>query len=227
MPALLAQRRQPLAPLAAGPYVTPFVTPGALGFLRDLRGPGLPTRDFTGVAKEDIPSALLAGLPARINAVLGFAGGITSVGNLFKNLLPMNSTLLRPAIKQGNKVFKGKPGQTHMDVFETVEKKRPNSLSRERIPGEFNKNLLDPVGESDFGFVGPEGTFLSREEATKFLTSLKVPIDYVYGKGYSNPPHSLLAQELTGNSPTRGFSRDTIEGALQSVKPPFLSQMPF
>lgn len=65
---------------------------------------------------------------------------------------------LRPALKYKDKLYKGKPGQEHMDVI-------PNSLYPE-----FQKMAMngEDITHYNFGFVNDKGHFLSREDALKY-----------------------------------------------------------
>ena len=65
---------------------------------------------------------------------------------------------LRPALKYKDKLYKGKPGQEHMDVI-------PNSLYPE-----FQQMAMkgEDISHYNFGFVNDKGHFLSREDALKY-----------------------------------------------------------
>jgi len=69
-----------------------------------------------------------------------------------------NRASLRPALKYKDRLYKGKPGQQHMDVI-------PDALYPE-----FQKMAMsgEDISHYNFGFVNDKGHFLSREDALKY-----------------------------------------------------------
>jgi hypothetical protein len=88
----------------------------------------------------------------EVSALAGTGGLGAGGGSL--NATPS----LRPALKYKDKLYKGKPGQEHMDVI-------PNSLYPE-----FQQMAMkgEDISHYNFGFVNDKGHFLSREDALKY-----------------------------------------------------------
>lgn len=88
----------------------------------------------------------------QISALAG-TGGLGGAGG------SLNATpSLRPALKYKEKLYKGKPGQEHMDVI-------PANLYPE-----FQKMAMsgEDISHYNFGFVNDKGHFLNREDALKY-----------------------------------------------------------
>lgn len=88
----------------------------------------------------------------EVSALAGTGGLGAGGGSL--NATPS----LRPALKYKDKLYKGKPGQEHMDVI-------PANLYPE-----FQKMAMngEDITHYNFGFVNDKGHFLSREDALKY-----------------------------------------------------------
>lgn len=86
-------------------------------------------------------------------ASLAGTGGLASGGG------SLNATpSLRPALKYKDKLYKGKPGQEHMDVIPAD------------IYPTFQKQAMsgEDISNFNFGFINDKGHFLSREDALKY-----------------------------------------------------------
>jgi len=153
---------------------------------------------------------------AQEMSALAGTGGLAGAGGTL-NATPS----LRPALKYKDKLYKGKPGQEHMDVI-------PESLYPD-----FQKKAMkgDDIKEYNFGFINDKGHFLSREDALKYgidnglidpqagkygaLTSTLfadsskpgVAIESV-GKSrpYENVPDSLMG--FKKNGPNKGYHEE-------------------
>lgn len=86
-------------------------------------------------------------------AALAGTGGLASGGGSL-NVTPS----LRPALKYKDKLYKGKPGQEHMDVIPAD------------IYPTFQKQAMsgEDISNFNFGFINDKGHFLSREDALKY-----------------------------------------------------------
>lgn len=90
---------------------------------------------------------------AQEMSALAGTGGLAGGGG------SLNATpSLRPALKYKEKLYKGKPGQEHMDV-----------IPKELYP-EFQKMAMsgEDISHYNFGFVNDKGHFLNREDALKY-----------------------------------------------------------
>lgn len=94
----------------------------------------------------------------------GLGGADASLGS---------TPFLRPALKYGEKIYKGKPGQQHLDV-----------LPQELVP-EFQKLAMsgEDISKYNFGFMNHKGQFLDREAALKYAIDegLMSPHDAKFG----------------------------------------------
>lgn len=86
--------------------------------------------------------------------------GEYSVHPQFEAKEPVKETkaFLRPALKYGEKLYKGKPGQQHHDII-------PSDLY-----GDYSRKALrgDDMADYNFGFMDHKGRFLSREDALNY-----------------------------------------------------------
>lgn len=111
------------------------------------------------------PEVIKAGLDMSALAGTGGLGGAdASLGS---------TPFLRPALKYGEKIYKGKPGQQHLDV-----------LPQELVP-EFQKLAMsgEDISKYNFGFMNHKGQFLDREAALKYAIDegLMSPHDAKFG----------------------------------------------
>lgn len=94
---------------------------------------------------------------AQAISALAGTGGLGGVGSEAGTALG-STPFLRPALKYGEKIYKGKPGQQHLDVI-------PNDL----YPT-FQKQAMngEDISNFNFGFLNHKGQFMNREDALKY-----------------------------------------------------------
>ena len=118
----------------------------------DIASGKIPTMAIDPVTGDVHTSPEMIEKAQEMSALAG-TGGLGGVGGTL-NATPS----LRPALKYKDKLYKGKPGQEHMDVI-------PESLYPD-----FQKKAMsgDDIKEYNFGFINDKGHFLSREDALKY-----------------------------------------------------------
>lgn len=125
----------------------------------------IPMIDAEGkISEEGIKAALdIAGLAGTggLGAGAGVKGALGS------------TPLLRPALRYGEKLYKGKEGQQHLDV---LPKELQTLFEQQAMSGEDISNF-------NFGFVNHKGQFLDREAALKYAidNGLASPHDAQFG----------------------------------------------
>jgi len=118
----------------------------------DIASGKIPTMAIDPVTGDVHTSPEMIEKAQEMSALAG-TGGLGGAGGTL-NATPS----LRPALKYKDKLYKGKPGQEHMDVI-------PESLYPD-----FQKKAMsgDDIKEYNFGFINDKGHFLSREDALKY-----------------------------------------------------------
>jgi hypothetical protein len=79
------------------------------------------------------------------------------------------------AIRVGDKIFPGVPGEVHFDTIERITEENPElvGLTKQQMaeltPDRFNELLYDEQVLFESGFITDKGKFVDREEAVKLL----------------------------------------------------------
>jgi hypothetical protein len=143
-------------------------------------------------------------LPAALSiSALAGTGGLAGTGTRAAGEAVLGSSpILRPALKIGDKIYKGKPGQEHLDV-----------LPPEMYP-EFQRAAMagEDLGKYEFGFMNHKGQFLDREKA----------LDYGIEHGLVSPDakkYGVLTSTLYADSSKPGVAIE----ALKQPAPQFYS----
>lgn len=105
--------------------------------------------------------------------VSGLAGTGGLAGGVGSGVALGSTPMLRPALKYGEKLYKGKEGQQHLDV---LPKELQSEFTRQAMSGE-------DISHFNFGFVNHKGQFLDREAALKYAieNGLASPHDAKFG----------------------------------------------
>jgi hypothetical protein len=118
-----------------------------------------PGKGWFGTDYEGATPAL-----ADVWNTLGGAGGKATLGA---------GPSLRPALKYGDKVYKAKAGEQHLDA---IPKELQDTFQKQALSGEDISNF-------NFGFINHKGHFLQREDALKYAIDHGIldPNDAKYG----------------------------------------------
>lgn len=144
--------------------------------------PGLRREDYTD---KPIPDGMTVAAqpndPAyeRAQDLAGMAGGAGLTTGATEAATLGSTAFLRPALKHGEKLYKGKVGQEHADLI-------PDHLYPE-----FQKRAMsgDDISDFNFGFMNHKGQFLDRQKA----------LDYARDNNLLNPEY---ADKLKGELPS-------------------------
>ena len=162
----------------------------------------------TGEAQTS-PQMIKAGVDA---SSLAGSGGLAGAGSEAGVALG-SAPFLRPALKYGEKLYKGKPGQQHMDV---IPADLYPTFQKQTMSGEENSNFK-------FGFLNHKRQFLNREDALKYAidNGLVDPHSAQYGALTSTlmsdtaKPGAALAAVANTNKPFYSAVENAIAGAKQ------------
>jgi len=163
----------------------------------------------TGEAQTS-PQMIKAGVDT---SSLAGSGGLAGAGSEAGVALG-SAPFLRPALKYGEKLYKGKPGQQHMDV---IPQELYPTFQKQAMSGEDISNF-------NFGFLNHKGQFLSREDALKYAidNGLVDPHSAQYGAltstlmSDSAKPGAALAAVANTNKPFYS----AVENAIAAAKQP-------
>lgn len=163
----------------------------------------------TGEAQTS-PQMIKAGVDT---SSLAGSGGLAGAGSEAGVALG-SAPFLRPALKYGEKLYKGKPGQQHMDV---IPADLYPTFQKQAMSGEDISNF-------NFGFLNHKGQFLSRKDALKYAidNGLVDPHSAQYGALTSTlmsdtaKPGAALAAVANTNKPFYS----AVENAVAAAKQP-------
>lgn len=144
--------------------------------------PGLRREDYTDKpAPDGMTVTAQPNDPAyeRAQDLAGMAGGAGLTTGATEAATLGSTAFLRPALKHGEKLYKGKVGQEHADLI-------PDHLYPE-----FQKRAMsgEDISEYNFGFMNHKGQFLDRQKA----------LDYARDNNLLNPKY---ADKLKGELPS-------------------------
>lgn len=86
---------------------------------------------------------------------------------------PAPTGMLRPAIRTGDKIEVGEPGETHQDILDRMA---PEPREGETVTPE-------PDAEAEHGFIDQQGNFLNRKEARTFVNEKEPRVGEILGEG--------------------------------------------
>lgn len=156
----------------------------------DIPAPTEPTDDSTWLGKQ-FGMAPVGAQPndavyERAQDTAGMAGGAGLMTGVTEAATLGSTAFLRPAMKHGEKIYKGKPGQQHADVI-------PDQLYPD-----FQKRAMagDDISDFQFGFMNHKGQFLDRQKA----------MDYALEHNLLNPEY---AAKIKGELPSNVLLEDS------------------
>jgi len=152
----------------------------------------------TGEAQTS-PQMIKAGVDT---SSLAGSGGLAGAGSEAGVALG-SAPFLRPALKYGEKLYKGKPGQQHMDV---IPQELYPTFQKQAMSGEDISNF-------NFGFLNHKGQFLNREDALK----------YAIDNGLIDPhsaQYGALTSTLMSDTAKPGAAIEAMANTNFKVKPP-------